>query len=186
MRKDFGAQTYLYPQPVLIIASYDEKGNPDAMNAAWGGISDDHEIGICLSPEHKSVKNILSRKAFTVSVGVAKYVKECDYLGCVSGNTVPNKLEKAGLHVEKAPHVDAPLIKELPLTIECELISYDQESCHLYANIINVSVDESILTAGKIDPKKLEAISFDPVNHAYLKIGEKVGNAFKDGLIFKK
>lgn len=186
MRKDFGTRTYLYPQPVLIIASYDEQGNPDAMNAAWGGISDDHEIGICLSPEHKTVKNILKRKAFTVSVGTAKYVKECDYLGIVSGNAIPDKIERAGLHVIKSSHVDAPLIEELPLALECELISYDPESCHLFANIINVSIDESVLTNGQVDVKKLGAITFDPANHVYLKLGEKAGNAFKDGLVYKK
>lgn len=186
MRKNFGAKPYTYPQPVLIIASYDENGTADAMNAAWGGISDDTQISMCLSAGHKTVKNILARKAFTVSMADAAHVVECDYVGIVSANDVPNKLEKAGFHTTKAEFVDAPLIDELPMALECKLISYDEESCRLVGEIVNVSADERILSSdGKIDPGKLEPITFDPVNNAYLKLGDKVGNAFKDGMGLK-
>lgn len=181
MRKNFGAKPFLYPQPVLIIATYDEAGNPDAMNAAWGGVCDHKKIAVCLSPEHKTVKNILAKKAFTVSMADEKHVVESDYVGLVSANTVPDKLERAGFHTIKSENVDAPIIEELPLTLECKLESYDQETDIMIAEIINVSADESILTDGKIDPAKLSPITLDPVNYAYLKLGEKVGNAFKDG-----
>lgn len=186
MRKNFGAKPYTYPQPVLIIASYDENNTADAMNAAWGGISDDTQISMCLSAGHKTVKNILVRKAFTVSMADAEHVVECDYVGVVSGNDVPDKLEKAGLHTAKAEFVDAPLIEELPMTLECRLVSYDEESCRLVGEIVNVSAEESILNEdGKIDPAKLNPITFDPVNNTYLRLGEKVGNAFRDGLKLK-
>lgn len=186
MRKNFGAKPYTYPQPVLIIASYDENGTADAMNAAWGGISDDTQISMCLSAGHKTVKNILARKAFTVSMADAAHVVECDYVGIVSANDVPNKLEKAGFHTAKSEFVDAPLIDELPMALECKLVSYDEESCRLVGEIVNVSADERILNSdGKIDPGKLEPITFDPVNNAYLKLGDKVGNAFKDGMKLK-
>ena len=186
MRKNFGAKPYTYPQPVLIIATYDENGAPDAMNAAWGGISDDTQISMCLSAGHKTVKNIQARKAFTVSMADAAHVAACDYVGIVSGNKVPDKFEKAGFHATKSEFVDAPLIDELPMTLECTLVSYDPETCRLVGEIVNVSADERILDEnGKIDPAKLEPITFDPVNNAYLKLGEKVGNAFKDGMQLK-
>ena len=186
MRKNFGAKPYTYPQPVLIIASYDENGIADAMNAAWGGISDDTQISMCLSAGHKTVKNILKRKAFTVSMADAAHVTECDYVGIVSANDVPNKLSRAGFHTTKSEFVDAPLIDELPMALECRLVSYDEESCRMVGEIVNVSADERILGEnGKIDPAKLQPITFDPVNNAYLKLGEKVGNAFKDGVKLK-
>ena len=186
MRKNFGAKPWTYPQPVFIIATYGEDGTPDAMNAAWGGISDDTQISMCLSAGHKTVANILARGAFTVSMADATHVAECDYVGIESANKVPDKLAKAGFHTEKAEHVDAPIIVELPMAVECRLISYDKETCRLVGEIVNVSADEKILGEnGKIDPAKLEPIVFDPVNNAYLKLGEKVGNAFQDGMMLK-
>lgn len=186
MRKNFGAKPYTYPQPVFIIGTYGEDGTPDAMNAAWGGISEATEITMCLSPGHKTVKNILARRAFTVSMADAAHVVACDYVGMVSGNDVPDKMEKAGFHTTKAEFVDAPIIEELPMALECKLVSYDEESCRLVGEIINVNADEKVLDAnGKIDPAKHEPITFDPVNNTYLKLGEKVGNAFKDGAQLK-
>lgn len=182
MRKNFGAKPYTYPQPVFIVATYGEDGTPDAMNAAWGGISEVNQIMMCLSPGHKTVKNILEKGAFTVSMADAGHVVECDYVGIVSGNDVPDKLEKCGFHTSKAEFVDAPLIDELPMAVECKLISYDEETCCLLGEIINVSADERVLdTNGMIDPDKLQPITFDPVNNTYIKLGEKVGNAFSDG-----
>lgn len=185
MRKDFGARPILYPQPVFIIGSYDEGGIPDAMNAAWGGICEEDRIFLCLSADHKTVKNILSRGAFTISMATADQMVACDYVGIVSANDLPNKLEKAGLHTEKSAHVDAPLIKELPLAVECKLVSYDAESCQMIGEIVNVSADESILTNGKIDPAKLHPITYDGANHAYYVLGEKVGEAFSAGNALK-
>lgn len=181
MRKNFGAKPILYPQPVFIIGSYDENGIPDAMNAAWGGISEADEISICLSAEHKTVKNILARKAFTVSMATADMLVACDYVGIVSGNDVSNKLEKAGFHAVKGEFADAPLIEELPMAVECELISYDEQTCRMVGRILNVCADESVLTDGNIDPAKLRPITYDGMNHAYYVLGEKVGNAFVDG-----
>lgn len=182
MRKNFGAKACVYPQPVFIIGTYDENGVPNAMNAAWGGISDDTEISICVASEHKTTKNILLKGAFTVSMADVAHVAECDYVGIVSGNDVLDKVARAGFHVVKAEHVDAPLFEELPMALECRLISYDEESCRLVGEIVNVSAEESILGEnGKIDPEKLQPITYDSMNHAYLALGEKVGNAFLDG-----
>ena len=182
MRKNFGAKPICYPQPVFILAAYDETGVPNAMNAAWGGISDDKEISFCISAGHRTTHDILARKAFTVSMADAAHVAECDYVGVVSGNDVPDKLAKCGFHTTKSEFVDAPLIDELPMALECKLVSYDPGTCRLVGEIVNVCADESVLTDGKIDPAKLRPITFDPMNNAYLALGEKVGNAFQDGL----
>lgn len=186
MRKNFGAKPYIYPQPVLIIASYDENGIANAMNAAWGSICADTQISMCLSAGHKTVRNILARKAFTVSMADAAHVAECDYVGIISGSNEPDKLAKAGFHTTRAEFVDAPLIDELPMALECRLVSYDEESFRMIGEIVNVSADERILNEdGKIDPVRLDPITFDTVNSAYLKLGGKAGNAFLDGLKLK-
>lgn len=185
MRQDFGAKPWSYPQPVWIIASYDEDGKADAMNAAWTGINDTTEVAMCLSAGHKTVKNILAKKAFTVSMADVKHVVECDYVGVESANKVPDKLAKAGFTVTKSDKLDAPIINELPMAIECRLISYDPATGHMVGEIVNVSADDSVLTDGKIDPKKLQPITFDPVNNTYIALGETVGNAFKDGMKMK-
>lgn len=181
MKKNFGKQTQLYPMPVFIIATYDENGVPDAMNAAWGGIHDTNQIGICIDPSHKTAKNLMLKKAFTVSMADAKHVKECDYVGIVSANKVPNKLEKAGFTTTKSEFVDAPVINELPMVLECELLSYDETNGCMVGNIINMAADESVLTDGKIDVSKLQPITYDSVNHKYIQLGQVVGNAFSDG-----
>ncbi len=181
MRKNFGSNSWLYPMPVLIIATYDEQGRPNAMNAAWGGIFTDEMIGICLSERHKTTQNILSTRAFTVSMATAEQVVACDYVGLESGNRVPDKFAKAGFHATRSEFVNAPLIDELPMALECELVSYDKESCHLVGKIVNITADESVLTEGKIDPRKLRPITFDPINHTYLELGAKVNDAFSCG-----
>ena len=186
MRKNFGAKPMCYPMPVYIIGTYGADGTPNAMNAAWGGISEDTEISICVSAGHKTTKNILERKAFTVSMATADYVAACDYVGIVSGNKEPDKFAKAGFHATKSEFVDAPLIDELPMALECRLISYDPESCRLVGEIVNVSADESVLVEnGKVDAAKLRPITYDPMNHHYLVLGEQVGQAFHDGLKLK-
>ena len=186
MRKNYGAKAMLYPMPVLIIGSYDENGTPDAMNAAWGGISEETQISICVSEDHKTTKNIISRGAFTVSVADTENVIACDYVGVVSGNKESDKIKKTGWTVLKSEFVDAPLFEELPMALECKLISYDEESCRLVGEIVNVCADERILNAeGKIDLEKFSPITYDPVHHTYRKLGEVVGQAFSEGLKLK-
>ena len=186
MRKNFGAKPMCYPMPVYIIGTYGADGTPNAMNAAWGGISEETEISICISADHKTTENILNRRAFTVSMATAKYIAACDYVGVVSGNQEPNKFAKAGFHATKSEFVDAPLIDELPMALECKLISYNRESCRLVGRIVNVSADEAVLGEnGKVDVSKLQPITFDPMNNCYLVLGEKVGQAFRDGVALK-
>ena len=181
-RTNFGAKPIMFPQPVLIIGTYDENGVPNAMNAAWGITTDFKEITISLS-KHKTTDNLMARKAFTVSMATEDTVVACDYVGIESANNVPDKFEKAGFHASKSEFVDAPLIDELPMALECTVKSY--EDGILIGEIVNVSADDSVITDGAIDPKKLRPITFDPANNAYIGLGEKVGNAFKDGAALK-
>lgn len=159
MRKNFGATPILYPQPVFIIGSYDQTGVPNAMAVAWGGLNGANKIFLHLSPKRKTVKNILVRGAFTVSMATATQLVACDYVGLVSGNDDADKFTKAGFHEIKSNFVDAPLIQELPMSVECKLISYDSESGQMMGEILNVCADQSILTNGIIDPDKLQPIT---------------------------
>ena len=181
-RVDFGAKPIMLPQPVLIIGTYDENGVPNAMNAAWGITTDFKEITISLS-EHKTTANLAVRGAFTVSMATEDQVIPCDYVGIESGNDVPDKFARAGFHATKSSYVDAPLIDELPMALECKVKSF--EDGILIGEIVNVSADESVVTNGKIDPKKLRPITFDPCTNTYVALGDVVGNAFRDGASLK-
>ena len=185
MRKNFGAKTWLYPMPVFIIATYGDDGTPDAMNAAWGGIVEEERIGLCLSESHKTTQNILKRKAFTVSIADAKNVVAEDYVGIVSGNDVKDKFARAGFTATKSQFVDAPVINEIPMALECEYEKTTEDGL-VIGKIVNVSADESVLSQnGKIDPAKFNPIVFDPVNNKYRSLGAVAGNAFSDGLKLK-
>ena len=186
MRKNFGAKSFLYPMPVLIVGTYNENGTPNAMNAAWGGISEEAQISICIDNGHKTAKNLVKTGAFTVSVADAQNVVACDYVGIVSGNKEPEKIEKAGWHATKSEFVNAPLFDELPMARECKVKSYNEETCILVGEIVNVCANEKILDEkGKIDIEKFSPVTYDPVHHTYRKIGDAVGKAFSDGLKLK-
>ena len=185
MRKNFGAKPILYPQPVFIIATWNEDGTANAMNAAWGGVSESNEITMCIGDNHRTTRNVLARGAFTVSMGTADTVRECDYLGVVSGDETPDKLTRCGFTAVPSDFVDAPVIQQLPMAVECRLRHYDPETCRMVGEIVNVCADESVLTDGKIDPAKLRPITFDGANGTYHVLGEKVGDAFSDGFQLK-
>lgn len=183
-RKNFGAKPLSYPQPVWIIATYDENGTPDAMNAAWGGISEENQVSICLSANHKTTENFLKTGAFTVSMADAAHVAACDYFGIASGNKTPDKVARAGMTVTKSELVNAPILNELAVCLECRVIEYSPETCILKGEIVNVSVDEAAMTDGKVDVAKVQPIAFDPFNSAYHVLGEKVGGAWNAGKKF--
>lgn len=179
MRKDFGAKPMLFPQPVMIIGTYDGEGKPNAMNAAWGGIVGMNEIIIDLS-SHQTTDNIMLTKAFTVSVADVEHMVPCDYVGIVSARDVPDKMEKAGFTTVKSKNVNAPIINELPLTLECRLKTVLDSK--ILGEIVNVCADESILGEdGEISLEKFSPITYDTVHYGYYKLGERVGNAFSDG-----
>lgn len=182
MRKNLKAEACIYPLPVLIIGTYDKDKKPNAMNAAWGTVSDTAQVSICISAGHKTMKNILENKAFTVSIADANNVVAADYVGIVSGNKESDKIAKAGWTVEKSEVVNAPIFNELPLCLECELVNYDNDSEICIGKVVNVSVDDNILDQNnKIDLTKFKPICYDCGGHGYYTLGEKVGNAFSAG-----
>ena len=181
MRKNFGPKCWLYPMPVLIVGTYGEDGTPNAMNAAWGGIYDTNQVMVCLADDHKTTENIKKRGAFTISFATAQTVAACDYVGIVSANDVPDKLHRAGFHTTKSEYVDAPLIDELPMAVECRLLKFNEDGICI-GEIVNVSAKEEILNEkGQIDAKKLNPICYDSSTHVYWTLGEVAGHAFSDG-----
>ena len=185
MRKNFGVKPWFYPLPVLIIGTYDENGNANAMNAAWGGLYESNMVELCLSAGHKTTSNIKAKGAFTVSFADAAHVAACDYVGIASANSTPDKMQKAGFTTQKSEFVDAPVINELPMTLECRLAKITEDG-NIIGEIVNISADESILDKdGSIDVSRLRPIAFDPVKNGYHVLGDRVGNAFKDGEALK-
>ena len=176
-------QSVITPEGVFIIGTYDENGVPNAMNAAWGIQSDFDEITLFLA-EHKTTANVEKTGAFTVTFGTKDTLLISDYFGVETGNRV-NKIEKAGCHVHPSGHVNAPIIEEYPLTLECECKSWDPESGALVGKIVAQQADESILTEGKVDLGKLQPIIYDAAAQAYRVIGEIVGKAFHDGMALR-
>ena len=167
--------------PVLIVGTYDKDGTPNAMNAAWGGVYDTDQVMVCLADDHKTTENIKETGAFTLSFATKETVVPCDYVGIVSANDEPQKFAKAGFHATKSEFVNAPLIDELPMTVECKLIKFNEDGICI-GEIVNVSADDSIIGEnGKIDAKLLDPIIYDGVTHDYWSFGEKVGRAFSDG-----
>ncbi len=186
MRKKLNTKAYIYPLPVLIIGTYDENGVPNAMNAAWGTVCDTAQVSICLSSGHKTVKNLLKTKSFTVAIADQKNVISADFVGIVSANNEPKKLEKTGWKIVKSNVVDAPIFENFPLVLECKLVSYDKDSEICIGEVVNVSVEDEILDKkGKIDLSKFKPICYDCDTHGYYVLGEKVGQAFSDGLKLK-
>ena len=184
MKEFSSSKSVIVPEGVFIIGTYDENGVPNAMNAAWGQQSDYGEITLFLA-KHKTTENIKKTKAFTVAMATKDTVVISDYFGVETGNHV-NKIEKAGVHVHKSEHVNAPIIEEYPVTLECELKSWDDETGILVGRIVSSKVDEKVLTDGKVDLDKMQPIIFDMGTSTYRVIGPVVGKAFHDGLVLKK
>ena len=166
--------------PVFIVSAYDENGVPQAMTAGWGGIYDPQHLCLCILNHHKTTHAIEATKAFTVSVGDLAHLEACDYVGTVTGNKVPDKLARSGFHTVKSEFVNAPLIEELPMALECEMESYDPKTGTLIGKIVNVSADESVLDEnGHIDADRFEALSYDPCYDGYRVLGRIVGKSQK-------
>ena len=173
--------------PVLLIATFNEDGSVDVMNAAWGTMLDRDMVALNLTETHKTFANIKARKGFVIHIADAKHVVEADYFGVVSGSKEPDKFVKSGLSFTKSELVDAPIINELPIAMECEFIEYQSDDTGLgvIGKVLRTSVEEANMKDGKVDIDSIEAIAFDPYTHGYYKVGGRVGDAFKDGLKLK-
>ncbi|MDE5539616.1 MAG: flavin reductase family protein [Bacilli bacterium] len=183
MRKNIKTTEAIFPMPVLMISTYNEDGTIDVMNAAWGMMLERNQVVLNLTETHKTVKNIKERKAFTVSIADSEHVVEADYFGIVSGNNTKDKFERSGLTAMKSENVDAPIINEFPICLECEFIEIND--CGVIGKVVNVTADEKVMNGETVDISLVNAIAFDPYTHGYYKVSERVGNAFKDGLQLK-
>ncbi|MBR3310894.1 MAG: flavin reductase family protein [Solobacterium sp.] len=187
MRTKLNITEGIFPMPVLMIATYNEDGSVNVMNAAWGTMQERDTVALNLTESHKTVQNIKARKAFTVSIADVDHLTEADYFGVASGNQVADKFARSGLTAVKAETVDAPVINDFPLCLECEFIEYqdNEYGCGVIGKVVNVTADERIMKDGKPDMSLVNAIAFDPYTHGYYKVSERVGEAFKDGLKLK-
>ena len=187
MRKNLKVTEGIFPMPVLMIATYNDDGSVNVMNAAWGTMQDRDKVALNLTETHKTVENIKKRGAFTVSIADVDHLVQADYFGVESGHVQVDKLAKAGLSATKSEVVDAPIINEFPLCLECKFIEYQTNTygCGVIGQVVNVSADEKVMVDDKIDMRKVNAIAFDPYTHGYYRVSERVGEAFKDGLKLK-
>ncbi len=180
MKKDIKVVSGLFPMPVMMIGTYNEDGSVDVMNAAWGMAQSMTHLKLCLTEAHKTVKNMKRTGYCTVALATKNHAKEADYLGLVSANTVKDKFEKTGLHAVKSEKVDAPVIEEFPICMECKVIGFENDGV-LVEVVGTIADDEFINEKGTIDIEKTGIISYDPFGHGYYVIGNKVGQAFEDG-----
>ena len=187
MKKQIKTTEAIFPMPVLLIATFNDDGTVDVMNAAWGTMLDRDMVALNLTETHTTVQNIKKRNAFVVHIADAKHVVEADWFGVVHGSKEPDKFKKSGLTFEKSGIVDAPVINELPIAMECEFVEYQNDATGIgvIGKVIRTSVEEANLKDGKVDIDSLEAIAFDPYTHGYYKVGGRVGDAFKTGLTLK-
>ncbi len=187
MKKQIKTTEAIFPMPVLLISTFNEDGTVDVMNAAWGTMVDRDTVALNLTETHKTVENIKARGGFVVHIADAKHVREADYFGVVSSNKDSDKFEKSGMTFTKSELVDAPVINELPIAMECEFIEYQSDDTGLgvIGKVLRTSVEDEFLKDGNVDIDSLEAIAFDPYTHGYYKVSGRVGDAFKDGLKIK-
>jgi putative flavin reductase domain protein len=189
MKLDLGIKPYIFPMPVLMVATYGEDGKVDIMNAAWGNICAENMVSLNLDEGHKTSKNIKTSKAFTVSIADADHIKEADFFGIATANKMPDKFERTHMSAIKSEKVNAPVINEFPLTLECKVIEAKNEvfGFHVVGEIVGVLADEKVLDSnGKVNPEKLNAFVFDQMQNGYYKIGEKIGKAWDAGLSLMK
>ena len=187
--KDLGVKPYLYPMPTYMIGTYNEDDTVDVMMMAWGGICAEDMVALNLEEDHKTVTNLRQRKAFTLSVPGTDTIRESDFFGIASANKVTDKFARSGLHAVKSSRVDAPIVTEYPLTLECEVVDMQQQpyGLRVLGRIVNVLADEKVLDEkGKVDPAKLHAFAFDQMQHGYYALGDKVGQAWGTGVPLMK
>lgn len=184
MLKDLGVKPYTFPMPVLMIATYGEDGKVDVMNMAWGGVCAENMVALNIDEDHKTSANIKARGAFTLSIADIPHIEAADFFGIATGNKMENKFERSGLHAVKSGRVDAPVVEEFPLTLECKVVECQHTAYgfRVLGEIVNVLADEKVLDEkGKVIPEKLNAFVFDQCRSGYYAVGEKVGQAWQTG-----
>lgn len=187
MKQPIKTTEAIFPMPVLLVATYNEDGTVDVMNAAWGTMLARDRVALNLTETHKTVENIKKRKGFVVHIADAAHVTEADFFGVVSGRKEKDKFAKSGLTATKSSLVDAPVINELPIAMECEFVEYqgDDTGLGVIGKVLQTSVEADKMKDGKVDIDALKAIAFDPYTHGYYLVSQRVGEAFKDGMKLK-
>lgn len=184
MLKDLGVKPYTFPMPVLMIATYGEDGKVDVINMAWGGVCAENMVALNIDEDHKTSANIKARGAFTLSIADIPHIEAADFFGIATGNKMEDKFERSGLHAVKSGRVDAPVVEEFPLTLECKVVECQHTAYgfRVLGEIVNVLADEKVLDEkGKVIPEKLNAFVFDQCRSGYYAVGEKVGQAWQTG-----
>ena len=184
MKKSLGSFPGVYPMPVLMVAAYDENGRVNVMNAAWGMICAMDKIALFIDEDHKTTQNLLKTRAFTVSIADVPNMESADFFGIATGNKMPDKFERSGCHAVRSEFVNAPVITEYPVALECEFLEeINTENMHaIVGKIVNVSAEESVIgNKDKILPEKVNALIFDQYRSGYFAVGEKVGQAWNAG-----
>ena len=188
MKRQIKTTEAIFPMPVLLISTFNENGSVDVMNAAWGTMLDRDMVALNLTETHQTVRNIKARKGFVIHIADARHTQEADWFGIVSGSSDPEKFAKSGMTYTQSSLVDAPIINELPVAMECEFVEYqgDETGLGVIGKVLRTSVEEEHLKDGIVDIDSLEAIAFDPYTHGYYRVGGRVGEAFRDGLKMKR
>lgn len=189
MLKNLGVKPYTFPMPVLMIATYCDDGSVDVMNMAWGGICAENMVALNIDEDHKTSANIKARGAFTLSIADVPHIEAADFFGIATGNKTKDKFERSGLHAVKSSRVDAPIVEEFPLTLECKVVECQHTAYgfRVLGEIVNVLADEKVLDEkGKVIPEKLNAFVFDQCRSGYYAVGEKVGQAWHTGATLMK
>lgn len=184
MKRELPVKPYLFPMPVLMIATYGDDETVDVMNMAWGGICAENMVSLNIDEEHKTSQNIKKRGSFTLSIADIPHMAEADFFGIASGNRMKDKFERSGLTAIKSEKVDAPVIQEFPLTLECKVVEAKHEiyGFHVIGEIVGILAEENIINeAGKVEPEKLNAFIFDQFQNGYYAVGEKIGQAWNAG-----
>lgn len=180
MKKNYKAISGIFPMPVLMIATFNEDKTVDCMNAAWSMAVSMKQIKICMSSTHKTYKNLKRNPYCTISLATKDLVKESDYFGIVSGNTFKNKFENSHLTFIKSSNIDAPIINEYPITMECSLVAFEDDGVVL--DVLNILVEDKYLKDdNSIDFSKVGIISYNPYDNNYYEVKDIVGKAFTDG-----
>jgi len=189
MKKELGVHPFLYPMPTYMIGTYNEDGTVDEMMMAWGGICAENMVALNLEADHKTVANLRARNAFTLAVPGTDTLKESDFFGIASANKMADKFAHSGLHAVKSTRVDAPIVEEYPLTLECKVVEFQDQpyGLRVLGEIVNVMADEKVLDEkGRIDAGKLHAFAFDQMRNGYYAMGEQVGQAWHSGAEYMK
>lgn len=190
MKRSLGANTLLFPTPVLMVGTYDAAGKPNLMNAAWGGIccSQPPCVAVSLRKATYSYSGIVDRKAFTVGIACEDRMTEADYCGIASGRNA-DKFAATGLTPVRSSLVDAPYAEEFPVVLECRLLQVVEIGLHsqFIGEIVDVKGDAAVIGEdGLLDIMRIKPLIYDTAHKGYHGVTPCIGAAFSVGKMHHK